>query len=72
MNRDVGHSVLLGAAQIAPAEIDTPGCGQICRQARHQQIVVSRDRALDAFSGGRAVFPHTQACLLLHAGQTDR
>src|SRR4051794_36938579 len=53
---------------IAPADIDTRGCGQIHCETRHEQVIVGRHSALDAFPSRRGVFPHTETCLrrMLH------
>jgi hypothetical protein len=53
---------------IAPGDIDTRRCGQIHCETRHEQVIVGRHGALDAFPSRRGVFPHAETCLrrILH------
>src|SRR3989442_1933537 len=72
-NGDVRHSLMFDATWIAPAQIDTRRCGQIHRETRHEEVIVGRHGALDAFPPWRGVFPHAQTCLrcMLHEQIAD-
>src|SRR6186997_2794085 len=51
---------MFDAPWIAPADIDTRGYGHIHCEPRHEQVIVGRDGALDAFPSRRGVFPHAE------------
>jgi len=59
---------MFDAPWIAPADIDTRRCGHIQCETRHEQVIVGRHGALDAFPSRRGVFPHAETCLrrMLH------
>jgi hypothetical protein len=46
-NRDICHALMFDTPRITPTEIDSRRSGQVQRETRHEQIIVSRHGALN-------------------------